>query len=99
MAAGELQISFEDLRALGQALIAKADEYQTQHTALHAAAQPDQIWRGSAADAYKAEFDKWSAAFTTMINSLRDMGGFLQRAATAYEDVNRNVMVAMGLGE
>lgn len=98
MPAGELQITFEALRAKGQSLAAKADEYQTQHTAVYALAQPDLIWTGAAADAYKAEFDQWSAAFTTMINSLRDMGGFLTRAAAAYEGVNRDVMIAMGLG-
>lgn len=93
--AGHLNISFEDLRAKGQQLMAKADELQVQLNAIAALARPEGIWDGAAATAYQAEFERWSMAERTTIDALREMGSFLQVAANAYEGTDREIELAV----
>ncbi|MEM9201060.1 MAG: WXG100 family type VII secretion target [Actinomycetota bacterium] len=97
MPAGQLHISFEELRSKGQTLMTKADELQGQLDLIHGIAQPDGIWDGAAASSYQSEFDRWSTAQRTMIESLREMGAFLQRAASAYEGTELEIQRALGL--
>jgi len=92
-----LHISFNELRSKGQLLMSKAGELQGQLDAIYSSAQPDGIWTGPAASGYQADFDRWSAAQRTMVDALREMGAFLQRAADAYEGTEIEVQRALGI--
>lgn len=93
MPAGTLKIySFDDLEALGRRLGSKADALNTELSAIRAQADPAGIWESGAASQYQVAFEKWSAAQTNLIESLRSMGQFLVSAAAAYRAQDIEIM-------
>lgn len=97
MPAGHLNISFNEVRTLGQTLISRSNDLQSQLESIRVTAQPNGIWDSAAAISYQAEFERWSVAQRTMLDALREMGNFLERAATAYENTELDVQRALGL--
>ena len=95
--AGPLKVEPEELIAKGVNLVSQADQAQSQLTATDGIAKPDTIWEGAAANQYQASFEKWRNAEQQMIEALRDMGNFLQRAGRAYLDVDEALKASMDL--
>jgi WXG100 family type VII secretion target len=92
-----INIKPAEVGAKGQQLTQQAATLQSELASVRTIADPSGIFESAAAAQYQAVFEKWATAQTQMLDSLHELGRWLQAAAQALQTTDDELLRSLGL--
>ncbi|MDQ2846811.1 MAG: WXG100 family type VII secretion target [Actinomycetota bacterium] len=86
-----------ELTAKGQQLASEARTLQGELQTVSAIADPSGIFESAASVQYQEVFLRWKTSQQQMLESLHDLGVYLQNASAAIEGVDNQLKAALGI--
>jgi WXG100 family type VII secretion target len=87
---GYLKVDIEAARGIAVALGQNAEARLGDLASLGSRANPDNIWEGEAATAYRERYEAWRTAENNLVEALRQLGVVVNNIITNFDEINQS---------